>query len=112
MCNYDYDDFYVEPDEFIESLKRYGDVHYLKTVDPHFSQVFMGLKKFEVRLNDRDFKVKDVLILEQYGPLNKRLTGDYVIVHVTHILDDPDYCKEGYVIMSIEEIDSFVYLPF
>lgn len=40
--------------------------HYLKTVEPYYSDVEQGLKDFEVRKNDRPFDIGDVLILQQY----------------------------------------------
>jgi len=109
---YDYDDFYLEPDEFLESLKHYGDVHYLKTVEPHFTDIYCGWKGCEVRFNDRDYKVDDVLYLQIYDKKTNTIGKDFVIAHVNHILNDSNYCKEGFVIMSITIIDSYMWLPF
>ena len=39
--------------------------HYLKTETEFFQAVERGVKKFELRLNDRDFKVYDILHLEE-----------------------------------------------
>jgi len=43
-------------------------VHRLKTVDPYFTDVAVGRKTFEVRKNDRGFRVGDVLVLEEWHP--------------------------------------------
>lgn len=37
--------------------------HVLKTVQPFYGAVQQGIKKFEVRINDRDFKQGDTLSL-------------------------------------------------
>jgi len=33
-------------------------IHYLKTINPYFVEVLLGYKNFELRKNDRDFRVK------------------------------------------------------
>ena len=113
MIDYDNEyDWQNEPDEFLEQLKTYGDVHRLKIVEPYFGDVYIGNKTFEVRKNDRDYKVNDILILKDYIPANNSFTGDYIVAHVIYILNDSNYCKDGYVIMGIEIIDSKIELPF
>lgn len=42
--------------------------YYLKTIQPFFNDVAFGSKRFEVRKNDRDFKVGDFLVLQEYDP--------------------------------------------
>lgn len=42
--------------------------HELKTVNPWFSDVWDGKKAFEVRIDDRGFKVGDNLLLREYEP--------------------------------------------
>ena len=39
--------------------------HYLKTETEYYQQIERGKKKFELRLNDRDFKVGDILHLQE-----------------------------------------------
>lgn len=79
--------------------------HELKTINPFFSDVWDELKSFEVRFNDRDYKVGDLLLLREFNPkaLNKYLFRE-ILCKVKYILDDLLYTKEGYVIMSISII--------
>lgn len=42
--------------------------HELKTVQPFFDDVVKGRKTFEVRRNDRDFRVGDMLLLREWDP--------------------------------------------
>lgn len=41
-------------------------LHELKTINPHFTNVWDGKKDFEIRKNDRDFKIGDLLWLREY----------------------------------------------
>ena len=41
----------------------------------YFEQIISGKKKFEIRLADFDIKEGDVLMLEEFDPLNKKYTG-------------------------------------
>lgn len=40
--------------------------HFLKCYPGYFNAIVSGNKTFEVRLNDRDFEVGDILILMEY----------------------------------------------
>ena len=42
--------------------------HRLKTLAPYWERVQSGEKTFEIRKNDRDFQVGDILELEYYNP--------------------------------------------
>lgn len=77
--------------------------HELKTWKPYFMEIFMGKKKFEVRKNDRDFKVGDNLILKEYDNDKKEYTGREMSTYINYILDGGQFgIEEGYVVMSIE----------
>lgn len=49
--------------------------HGLKTIPEFFEHVCSGAKRFEIRLNDRDFKVNDRVILFEYDNITERYTG-------------------------------------
>lgn len=54
-------------------------IHALKT-EPHFYEpAKQGLKPFEVRKNDRDFKIGDYLALNEYDPEKGCYTGRAVL---------------------------------
>lgn len=76
-------------------------IHGLKICTAYFKDVICGKKTFEVRKNDRDFKVGDLLALNEYDPKGEFYTGNSCLVYVDYILDG-DYCQDGYVIMSIK----------
>ena len=86
--------------------------HFIKTVNPYFESVFFGVKTFEYRLNDRDFKVGDNVILQEYDNITGSYSGRVVSVRITYVLSD--YCDmmEGYVIFSFVVISSFKSVIF
>lgn len=49
-------------------------IHELKTHPPYFQAVYEGKKTHEVRVNDRNYRVGDILRLREYFP--KEITGD------------------------------------
>ena len=83
--------------------------HELKTWPAPFAAVKEGCKKFELRKNDRNFKVGDTLVLREWIPQSySTLEGYYtdrsVTVRVTYICEagswglPPNLC-----VLSIEE---------
>jgi ASC-1-like (ASCH) protein len=83
--------------------------HELKTWPKYYEAVQNGLKPFEVRKNDRDFKFGDTLVLKEWDQFSEKYTNREFTVTVTYILDDPTYVKDGLVIMGIkptEEVNS------
>lgn len=76
-------------------------VHDLKTYPQDFEAVWSEEKMFEVRRNDRNFKVGDMISLKEYDP-ESGYTGREVDVAITYILDDPEFVKEGFVIMGLK----------
>jgi len=49
--------------------------HRLKTWPQFFQPALEGRKPFEVRVNDRDFKVGDTLLLQEYDLASRTYTG-------------------------------------
>jgi hypothetical protein len=75
--------------------------HDLKTWPEYFEQVWNGNKRFELRKDDRDYKVLDQMTLREYVP-TLGYTGRVIESIITHVLRDvPDFgLKEGYCILS------------
>lgn len=77
-------------------------IHELKQLPNFFQDVISGKKTFEVRKNDRPFHEGDLLALNEYIPEEKRYTGNSCLVFIDYILNDEQYCKKDYVVMSIK----------
>lgn len=76
-------------------------LHRLKTEPKYFQDSQNGLKDFEVRLNDRDFQAGDLLELAEWTL--EGYTGRTLIRRIKYLLDDERFCKEGYVVLGMEE---------
>ena len=79
-------------------------IHELKCDPEYFEAVKCGDKTFEVRRNDRGFGVGDILALNKLDDTREGYDGDFLLERVTYVLDDPDYCKEGYVVLGIKQM--------
>ena len=72
--------------------------HELKIKPQYFKDVISGLKTFEVRKNDRNFEVGDIITLREFE--NGKFTGKSINVEIVYILNDEEYCKESYVALG------------
>lgn len=73
----------------------------LKLLKTFFQDVKDGIKPFEIRFNDRDYQVTDILILKEYW--NGEYTGREHTVTVTYVLDGGQYgIEQGYVVLGVK----------
>lgn len=77
-----------------------GDVHDLKILPEYFGAVLEGRKNFELRKDDRNFKVGDNIVLNEFD--GEHLTGRSLLRNIKYILRDcPQYgLKKGYCILG------------
>lgn len=59
-------------------------IHELKTLQPFFGDVRCDAKSFEVRKNDREFEVGDILILREWD--GEKYTNDFTGRVITYVL--------------------------
>lgn len=79
-------------------------IHHLKTLQSYFVDVSYGIKTFEVRKNDRDFQIWDILHLLETD--DNGLTGREFWCQVTYILHGGNFgIAEGFCVMAIKKID-------
>lgn len=94
-------------------------IHELKCRPEYFAALSNGTKPFEVRKKDRPYQVGDILAVNEFAPFeykfgsdemyerfsrssdNGRYSGDCLLFKITYILDDPQYCKDGMVILGL-----------
>lgn len=81
--------------------------HSLKTLPEYFESVLSGTKPFEVRNNDREFAVGDVLHLLEWDPktdLGGRYTGRETKMKVTYLLNGGQFgISVGTVVLGIRK---------
>ena len=58
--------------------------HELKCWPEYFEQILTGYKTFEVRKNDRDYKVGDELFLREWDYLKMEYTGRELKMLITY----------------------------
>lgn len=80
-------------------------IHELKELHQFYIGLEDGSKNFEIRKNDRDYKVGNILILKEYDPWTKKYSGRSLKKQITYILHHevfPDGIKEGYVVIGLK----------
>lgn len=78
--------------------------HELKCFPQYFCALKSGVKRFELRKNDRDFQVGDKLIIREYRrPENGVLTGRKLQRTIQYITKDAIHLglMEGYCILGL-----------
>lgn len=78
--------------------------HELKVWGDFFEPLWSGDKRFELRKDDRGYKVGDTLMLREWSKQNG-YSGRWIRTEVTYILNGLPWLQTGYVCMSINEIE-------
>jgi len=76
--------------------------HYLKTVQPFFTEVKNGTKTFELRRNNRDFQVGDEVYLQEYDLTTNSFSGLEVRANITYVLKDWESLDKDYCVFSLK----------
>lgn len=73
----------------------------LKILPQYYQDVVSGRKTFELRKDDRDYQIHDLLELKEW---DGEFTGNSCRRRITYILRNcPEYgLKEGYVILGVK----------
>ncbi len=74
--------------------------HELKCWSIFFEGVMDRTKNFELRKNDRNFKVGDTIVLMEFEPIEERYTGKIGSRKVKSIIQDFYGLKKGYCILG------------
>ncbi len=79
--------------------------HLLKTWNPYYKEVVRGNKTFDVRKNDRNFEVGDLLCLQEYIPVGGYYTGHEYWVKITYVLEGGNFgIEKGFVVLGIKKL--------
>lgn len=82
--------------------------HNLKILPEYYQQQINGIKNFELRELDRDFRVGDEIKLNEIAPTENlgelKPTGRSCLVRITCIVVGFEGLEDGYGILGTEEI--------
>lgn len=77
--------------------------HELKVWIDYYEDIENGKRKFDVRYNDRDFKVGDILHLREYNNIENYYTGREVSKIVDYISTDTTFgLKDNWIVMGFK----------
>lgn len=78
--------------------------HKIKCFQDRFIPIKMGKCKVDIRFNDRNYKIGDILILQEgYPSINEFIyTGNTITAEITH--SSTYGVKDGFVALSLELI--------
>lgn len=82
-------------------FKKISIDHKVKIWPEFFRDIFLGLKTFELRRNDRNYHVDDILILQEFDPKCSVFTGNELRVKVTYMTDNQHFLLPGIVVLGI-----------
>lgn len=74
--------------------------HEMKIAPMHYEAVKNGVKTFEIRFNDRNYKENDCIVVREYK--DDTYTGRERKGFVLYVLYNHEGLKDGWVIMAIE----------
>ena len=89
-------------------------VHKLKLKELYFEDVNSGKKPFEIRLNDRDYQVGDLIEFRKVNNdgsecKGSHLRGNLIFAEIPYLIQDTDFLKDGYCSFGIKLLD---YMKF
>lgn len=80
-----------------------GKVHYIRLAAMYFDDVAAGVKTFELRKNDREYKTGDVLEMSEFK--DGRNTGRMIRCKVTYMLEGYTGLTDGYCILGTKVLE-------
>lgn len=84
-------------------MNRVPQIHELKILPQYFNEVVSGNKQFELRQDNRDYQIGDMLLLKEYLADKDEYTGrESNLYKITYILRNvPEYgLMDGYCIIG------------
>ena len=77
-------------------------IHVLKCWPKYFEELFSGKKTFDIRRNDRDYKVGEFLDIKEWCPTTEKFSGRSVFFKISHTTAEPKWVQKGYIGLSLK----------
>lgn len=83
--------------------------HELKTHSEYFDKIWNREKLFEVRNDDRDFEVGEVLRLREYDPFSQNFSTREIYANISYKLDGGQFgIEKGYCVLSLVNLKNCI----
>lgn len=79
-------------------------IHYVKTNSEFYQLCVKGVKTFELRKNDRDYKAGDIFVSQEYNPETQKFTGRNTRSKIDYVLEGFAGLEPGYCIIQLGEV--------
>lgn len=79
-----------------------SNIHTLKCIQPYFNEIWLGKKKAELRKNDRNFKLGDIVYLQEYNKETNTFKKYQLKVRITNIVENFEGIELGYCMFSFD----------
>lgn len=79
--------------------------HDKKLMQPYFDAVLNESKTFEIRKNDCDYQVGDLLILHEFDKKTDKYTGDWILTKIIYKIDNFVGIEQGYCVLGIKVLE-------
>ncbi len=77
--------------------------HHIKCWPIYYESLRSGIKNFEVRKDDRNYKEGDKLVIGEYDPEKCNYSGSYIIKEITYKLNGGNFgILPGYCVLGIK----------
>ena len=83
------------------SENKHPKVHVLKIYPEYYDDVANGIKTFELRKNDRDYQIGDIVLLNEYDSKTERYTGRICGFEIIYIYSGSIGLQPDYIILGI-----------
>lgn len=80
-------------------------IHDKKLIQPYFDAVLSGSKTFEIRKNDCNYQVGDLLILHEFDKKTNQYEGAYVLTKIIYKIENFAGIEQGYCVLGIKVLE-------
>lgn len=84
-----------------ERLEFMDTTHDVKCWPMYFEAICTGRKTYEVRLNDRNYREGDAILIREYDPAGDSFSGRVILAQVGYVLPLDDRGAQGHVAFSL-----------
>lgn len=77
-------------------------IHTIKCQQPYFNEVWLGHKKFELRRNDRNYQLGDLVYLQEWNEEKKEYNRYMIKCRITSLLENYAGLENNFCIFGFD----------